>query len=121
MAPASRLLMHDPPTPVELELAIEGIEDAVMPLARQIAAGSVLFVDPGSAEARWRALAAESADKRQLSINQVEALFNSLPAVAEGRPTSSSDMPGATAFAWQLLLVREAMHHWGFTVVRFAR
>jgi hypothetical protein len=120
--PASAVLRHDPPTPSELEHAIEIIEDAVMPLARRIAAGSVLFVDAAELEVLWEpGAAADAPTTHRVSTDEVEARFTDLAAVAQGRPVASGGMPAGTDVAWTLLVVREAMHHWGFVEARIMR
>ena len=69
----SAVLRHDPPTPSELERAIEIIEDAVMPLARRITAGSVLFVDAAALDVLWEPDAAAGSPTRRVSTDEVEA------------------------------------------------
>jgi hypothetical protein len=106
---------------LELEHAIEIIEDAVMPLARRIAAGSVLFVDAAELEVPWEPGAAAGGATYRVSTDEVEARFTDVAAVAQGRPVASSGMPGGRAIAWQLLVLREARHHWGFSEARVRR
>jgi hypothetical protein len=98
---------HDPPLPSELEHAIATIEDAVMPLARRLPPSSILVVT-GSAMHEL-APAHDGA-----ALGDVEAMFQQLAAVAEGRPVASRGLPSGPAFAATLLIVREFMHHLGF-------
>lgn len=115
--PAGDLLRHDPPTAAELERAIEHIENALMPLARRIPPGSTLFVDAPALAGLWNANGASPGQAGRLSLDAVEAAFQNLAAVAEGGPAASRGVPPGVDYALQLLVLREAMHHWGFSEV----
>lgn len=107
----------DPPTPLELENAIEAIEDAVMPLARRLPAATVLVLDGAAASAIARAAGRRGAGVT-LALPEVEQLFRDLAAVALGRPAASSGLPPGAGFAASLLILRECMHHLGFASVQ---
>ncbi len=109
---ADRHFLHALPTPQELELAIEMIEDAVMPARAQLPAGMRL----ASADPALRVLArhaGRAADARWLELDAVEQLFNRLVARAAGRPASRDALPVDGESAARLLILREALHHWG--------
>lgn len=111
---------HAPPTPEDVEHAIELVEDALMPLARHIAPESVLFVDAGSLREAYRGPATkEGGATFSLSIAEVEMLFAHLAAVVQGRPVASTGVQPTKAFAWHLIVVREAVHHWDFAAAHF--
>lgn len=108
---ADRHFLHAPPTPQELERAIETIEDAVMPARAQLPPDMRL----ASADPALRALARHAglaADARWLGLDVVERLFNRLVARAAGRPASQDALPVDGASAARLLILREALHHW---------
>ncbi|MCX7218854.1 MAG: hypothetical protein NTY70_07905 [Burkholderiales bacterium] len=115
--PVHGVLCHDSPRPAELEYAIELIEDAIMPLAARINPGSVLFVAGSALTPLWKEHSLATARTAPLSIGIIETAFLNLAAVAAGRPAASSGVPPGRAYAMQLLMLREAMHHWGFAQV----
>lgn len=47
----------------------------------------------------------------------MEQTFERLAAVAEGRPVGQEGLPESTEFAAALLILREFMHHLGFSAV----
>jgi hypothetical protein len=106
---------HTPPTPLELEHAIEAVENVVMPLSKVLPAGTALH----TADAHGHTLAAllhpGKLTTTTVSIDGVERVFNQLVAVSEGRPVASSGLPDDPAFAAWMLILREFMHHLRFT------
>lgn len=102
---------HTPPTPLELEHAIEAVENVVMPLARVLPPGTALH----TADAHGHTLAALAHPGQPtgtaVTIDDVERVFNQLVAVSEGRPAASSGLPPGPAFAAWILILREFMHH----------
>jgi len=100
---------HAPPTPLELERAIALVEEAVMPLARQLASPATLVV-----QAPDLAPLAAGSPAGSLSIEQIETAFGQLAALAEGDPHAPRNLPTEPAFAGALLILREWMHHLGF-------
>ena len=108
-------LRHDPPQPQELEAAIEAVEDVVMPLHRVLPAYAMLCVVASAADSAVLAPLAEARTRDQL-----EALFDRAAAIAQGRPARSDPaLAGAEVMA-ALVIVREVMHHLGFTQLQFA-
>ncbi len=109
---AREVLRHTPPRPLEIEQAIEVVEEAVMPARAQLPEAIQLFcTDP-----LLHALAAaepQADDPVWLSMEAVEQLFNRLVARAEGRPAPQDDLPVDAASAARLVIVREILHHWG--------
>lgn len=110
-------LRHEPPLPIELEHAIELTEDAVMPLAAQFAGGSGLTLQGLGASLIVNALETSGVMQAVLTLDEVEALFNRLIAVSQGRPTSQEKLPTDTLFFASLLILREFMHHLRFQEV----
>jgi hypothetical protein len=109
------VLRHDPPTALEAEAAIEVIEEAVMPLHSQLAAGGELLVQGGE---EVRALAALAGT--QLDAAAVEDLFERAAALAQGRPRGSDPVLAQPAVFACLLILREVLHHLGFSGLRLA-
>lgn len=111
---ARELLRHAPPSPLEIERAIERVEDAVMPARARLPAA--LRLQTG--DARLRALVAAAAGAARadapvwLDVDAVEQLFNRLVARAQGRPASQDSLPVDGPSAARLVIVRELLHHW---------
>jgi hypothetical protein len=110
-------LRHDPPTGAELEAAIEVAEDLVMPLHGHWPADEELRVV--STETAVATLAGLGSDA--VTRDQLEDLFNRAAAVAQGRPRSSDPQLAQPQVMATLLVLREVMHHLGFTRLVLAR
>ena len=110
---ARDLLRHAPPSPLEIERAIERVEDAVMPARARLPAALRLQ----TSDARLRALVGAAGAARAdapvwLDIDTVEQIFNRLVARAQGRPASQDPLPVDGPSAARLVIVRELLHHW---------
>ena len=91
---ARDLLRHAPPSPLEIERAIERVEDAVMPARARLPAALRLQTDDARLRAMVGAAGAARADAPVwLDIDTVEQLFNRLVARAQGRPASQDPLP----------------------------
>jgi hypothetical protein len=112
--PGARAFRSSPPDALDLEDAIEGIEDAVMPLARTLPPGARLVT------ADLLASRIPGAGGGELSRDAVERAFNLLADVAEGRPASHGGEVVQPELAAYVLILREAMHHLGYEAVAFA-
>ncbi|KAF7597976.1 MAG: hypothetical protein CGU28_15475 [Candidatus Dactylopiibacterium carminicum] len=108
-------LRHVPPHPVELENAIQQIEDDLQPAVRRFAGHTLVTHDAWFAE-----LASLTSSNASISREALEILFGKLAARAEGRPTSQDRLPEDAHFAARLLVLRELMHHLDFSVLRRA-
>ncbi|MEN3112643.1 hypothetical protein ACFONG_18390 [Uliginosibacterium paludis] len=111
---AQRHFHHSPPTPVELENAIQDVEDALTPAWKHVRAYALETTD------RWPGALAAFAGQSGPEIDRetVEACFNRLAALSEGRPLAQDPLPEDPLFAARLLVLRELMHHLDFTVLR---
>ena len=108
---ARAVLRHAPPRPLEIEQAIEVVEEAVMPARTRLPGAMQLYC----ADPLLRALAAAEPGPNApawLGIGAIEGLFSRLVARAEGRPASQDDLPVDGASAARLVIVREMLHHW---------
>ncbi|MBX3654566.1 MAG: hypothetical protein KF686_10305 [Ramlibacter sp.] len=106
---------HNPPTPGELEEAIMVVEDHVMPLLRRLPPGGDLQTQDSAVLELARRAGLAGPRPVELPIDQVERLFEQLSAVALGRPVASGGVPTDAAFSAAVLILREFMHHLGFT------
>ncbi|MDP4238477.1 MAG: hypothetical protein Q8904_03280 [Bacteroidota bacterium] len=112
---ARDFFIHNPPTPAEVENAIQVVEDEVMPLHKLITTGSSLYtLDAGIRETAQLTVFAEHEQKIILERADMEQLFNRLAAIITGRPASQDIIPTTNSFAATLLVLREVMHHLGF-------
>jgi hypothetical protein len=104
-------LRHEPPWPIELEHAIERTEETVMPLAPQFSGSHQLVLQGMSASLMVTALQACGIFQSVLTLNEVEALFNRLVAISQGRPSSQEKLSTDVRFFGALLIAQEFMHH----------
>lgn len=107
---AEDVLRHEPPTPAELERAIDVVEDALTGsrLARSERGDLV------TADALLRALPGLGAPGMRLTRDAVEALFQRLASRALGTPVATAELPRGRDIAAALVILRECMHHLGF-------
>lgn len=110
-------LRHEPPRPIELEHAIELTEEAVMPLAAQFAGSAGLILQGLGASLIAHSLETGGIARTALTLDEVEALFNRLVSVSQGRPASQETLPTDARFFAAMLMLREFMHHLHFTQV----
>jgi exopolyphosphatase/pppGpp-phosphohydrolase len=109
-----RCFRHVPPTPIELEHAIEITEELVMPLARRYSGNEALTVTGVGAELVSPALTAGGIHGNSVTLDELEVLFNRLAAVSEGLPVSNEALPVKRKIFAAVLILREFMHHLGF-------
>jgi len=110
-------LRHAPPRPLELEHAIELTEEAVMPLAAEFAPAAELILQGEGAALVAGRLRAAGIAQAAFTVDEVEALFNRLVAVSEGRPLSQETLASDAGFFAAMLMLRESMHHLHFARV----
>ena len=106
---------HDPPTPAELEQAIELVEEEVM-RARTAGPNDAVLRASGAA-LREVADAAGAGDT--LTLDPVEQLFQRVASESLGNPAARRGLPAGRRFVATVLILREFMHHRGFASVRF--
>ena len=107
-------LRHDPPTPAELERAIDLVEDALTnsrlahgERGELVTADPVLLALPG--------LDGQGAS---LTRDEVESLFQRLASRALGMPASAAESLHGREVAAAIIILRECMHHLGFDRIR---
>jgi exopolyphosphatase/pppGpp-phosphohydrolase len=107
---------HDPPTPAELERAIDVVEDEVM--RTHVTGPSEPLLHATGDALREVANAAGGADR--LTLDTVEQLFQRIASVSLGDPSAGRGLPAGVRFVATLLILREFLHHGGFSAVDFA-
>lgn len=106
------LFRRNPPTEGELEVAIEVIEEAVMPLAKKVPQGAVLMAASDLAR-ELVSLSTGSAASHVASLDAVEARFEQM-ALAARRGAWSREVQMDSSLSAGLLILREFMHHAAF-------
>jgi exopolyphosphatase/pppGpp-phosphohydrolase len=107
---AEDVLRHEPPTPAELERAIDLVEDA-------LTVSRLAHADRGAlaiADTDLLSLPGLAAQGASLTRDDVEALFQQLAARAVCPAAATSGLPHGRDVAAALLILRECMHHLGF-------
>lgn len=107
---AEAVLRSDPPTAIELERAIDLVEDALSRWHKTLPEGTVLVV----ADPRLHQLPGLDRPGSALGRDAVEALFQRLASRALGTPVAADELPHGRDIAAALLILRECMHHLGF-------
>jgi exopolyphosphatase/pppGpp-phosphohydrolase len=111
---AEALFHHDPPTPLELEQAIDRIEDALTATRLpQASRGALVTSNP--CMRTWPGLQADGAS---LGRDEVERLFQRLASASLGHPGALAGLPTGREAAAALLILRECMHHLGFDAIQ---
>lgn len=100
---------HSPLTAYEAEVAIEHIENRIIPARAALPAGELILHCP---DPRLNyLLTGDEADF--LSAEEIERAFNEIVNVISGSPVSSTSLPSDKHFTAFLLIIREITHHWG--------
>ena len=109
------------PTPLSLENAIATVEDAIMPASRWLTKPPASIALPFTLHTRSPLLreVAEAAGvtlytpPARLSRQAVENLFNRLSDQIHRPGVPDTALPQRAEWAAALLILREALHHWG--------
>jgi hypothetical protein len=107
-------LRHDPPTPAELERAIDLVEDALTRSRLTCGErGELVATDP-------LILGLPGLDREGTGLTRagVEALFQRLASKALGTPASAAESLQGRDVAAALVILRECMQHLGFDHIR---
>ena len=104
---SKRYFHHNIPSPGEVEMAINVIEDAIQatPLLRTTA-GSFNCADHFLKE-----IASVAGESARLTQQNIEQVFNRVADVAAGSPRQPGEFPADPEFICYLLIVRELSHH----------
>ena len=117
---ARQWMRHTPPTPLDIEHAIEQTEDVVMPLAAKLARTEQLQLRGSGAALILQGVDAAPDAMLHWSLDEVEDLFNRIAMVSQGRPSGQEALPTKPEFYAAMVIVREFLHHlrFGSVVVR---
>lgn len=108
----TEVLKSSPPSPYELEVAIEILENNFMPLVHKLPENGLLKVTGEGFSSL-----SSSLGKTMLSLDEVEDCFRRLADVSEGYPPVLEPLPTDADFYMQILILREFMHHLKFDAV----
>lgn len=111
---AAQVFRHDPPTPLELEQAIDLIEDAFMASKVPHATRADLLM----AEELLPPLLSLASQGARLSREDVERQFEQLAARSLAGVPLRAGLPAGREAAAALVILREVMHHLGFQGLR---
>lgn len=114
---AEQFFRHDPPTPLELEQAIDAVEDALAAAGLAHAARGELLIDAPL----LLGILDLQAEGDHLGREGVEAIFQRLASASLGQTGLLAGLPPDRDAAAALLILRECMHHLGFEAVRRGR
>jgi hypothetical protein len=114
---ARQWMRHTPPTPLDIEHAIEQTEDVVMPLAAKLVRMEQLLLRGPGAALVFQGLDAKPDAVLRWSLDEVEDIFNRIAMVSQGRPSGQESLPTAPEFYAAMVIVRECLHHLRFSAV----
>ena len=114
---ARQWMRHTPPTPLDIEHAIEVTEDVLMPLAAKLARTEQLQLSGSGAALILQGVGAAPDAVLIWSLEEVEDQFNRIAMVSQGRPIGHEALPTAPEFYAAMVIVRECLHHLRFTGV----
>lgn len=103
------VFQHSPVTAYEAEVAIEHIENRIIPARAALPAEDLILHCP---DPRLNYLLTGD-DAGFLSTEEIERGFNEIVNVISGSPVSSTSLPSDKQFTAFLLIIREITHHWG--------
>jgi hypothetical protein len=111
---ARQWMRHTPPTPLDIEHAIEQTEDVVMPLAAKLVRTDQLRLRGSGAALVLQGVGATPDAALRWNLDEVEDLFNRIAMVSQGRPSGQEALPTAPEFYAAMVILRECLHHLRF-------
>jgi hypothetical protein len=111
---ARQWMRHTPPTPLDIEHAIEQTEDVVMPLAAKLVRTEQLLLRGPGAALILQGVGAAPDTALRWNLDKVEDLFNRIAMVSQGRPSGQEALPTAPEFYAAMVILRECLHHLRF-------
>jgi exopolyphosphatase/pppGpp-phosphohydrolase len=108
------LFRHGLPDPLEIEHAIEAIEDALSRIHSAVPAGAALHTADPLIGRIANVAGATVGPETVLGRELVELAFNRLAGMAARRSLAQDGFPADMEFAAALLILREFMHHLQF-------
>ena len=104
---------HDPPTSQEIERAIDFAEDEIMRLGKA-AVDTTTLLSTSPALQAWASVSGPT-----MTIETIEHWFQRLASASLGQPVAMQGLPSGREAAATLLVLRELMHHRGYTSIVF--
>lgn len=114
---ARQWMRHTPPTPLDIEHAIEQTEDVIMPLAAKLVRTEQLQLRGSGAALILQGVGAVPDTVLRWNLEEVEDLFNRIAMVSQGRPSAHEALPTAPEFYAAMVILRECLHHLRFSGV----
>ena len=114
---AEKIFRHEPPRPVELESAIDAVEDQIMAVVDLVPPSSSLVLRGPIARHLAQVMEGAEGGSSAIGIETVEDLFQRLASESLGNPAARRGLPAGNAFVAGMLILREFMHHLGFDLV----
>ncbi len=111
---ATDFFKHTPPTALEVETAINTIEDEISSLSKKINPSTTLMTEDYAIKQIALFTGVEDNAEMVLSLDKMEQLFKCWADVVSDRPASHENLPDSLQFAAVLLILREFMHHLHF-------
>lgn len=108
---------QDPPGALEVEHAIQAVEDALSPVYSGVPPGSTLHTADPLIGRIAQVAGIVGGPEVVLGRELVELTFDRLAAMSAGRPRTQDDIPTDPEFAAALLILREFMHHLQFASI----
>ena len=108
---------HAPPTPAEIENAINVVEDEVTRAHKMTGTGSILCTTDDSIREIAHLAGVPDQPEMRLNRDAMESLFTRLAALSTGRPAAKDNLRVDSSFSAALLILREFMFHLGFTFI----
>jgi hypothetical protein len=100
-----------PPMPLQVENAIQVVEDEVVRARTLVPAGTWICSADADIQTIATIAGGSALDGQFLPVESVEHTFNRWVDWVEGRPASQDGLPHSASFAASLLILREFMHH----------
>jgi exopolyphosphatase/pppGpp-phosphohydrolase len=114
---AAEFFLHTPPSPGEIENAIMRVEDEITRVREMITGYAMLVTMDASVREIALLSGIHAGPAMQLAVDGVEQTFSLFASYSFGRPASIAGIPGDSAFAATLLILREFMHHLKFASI----
>lgn len=111
---SDRYFKHTPPTPAEIEYAINEIEDEIEKIVPKLAGYETVYNSDGFIVHLALLSKVDDALVMVLSRDCLESVFGQYAEISMGRPASSAESDISPLFYAQILLIREFMHHLKF-------
>jgi hypothetical protein len=111
---SDRYFKHTPPTPAEIEYAINEIEDEIEKIVPKLAGYQHVYNRDDFIIRLAHLSKVDDALVMAFSRDRLESVFGQYAEISMGRPPSSTESDVSPLFYAQILLIREFMHHLKF-------